>query len=87
MFKYKLKEDSAHLEGTFVPGVGTVRDGILESNHKFENPNFDLIEDNQVEQAPQHMNGVVPQATQPVPEQPAQPEQNQQSAPESESQS
>lgn len=87
MFKYKLKEDAQHLEGTFVPGVGVVKDGILESGRRIENPNFEAIEESQVEQAPQHLNGVVPQATQPVPQQPAQPEPQQQTAPESESQS
>jgi hypothetical protein len=87
MFKYKLNEDAQHLEGTFVPGAGVVRNGILTSGHKIENPNFVPIQDTQVEQAPQHLNGVTPQATQPVPEQPVQPEQHQQTPLESESQS
>lgn len=46
MYKYKTKDG----KDCFVTGVGQTKDGILISNRVIENPNFELIEDNEPEQ-------------------------------------
>ena len=63
-YKYKVKQDSkgnALLpDGTTLPNVGVVKDGHIESNTQFENPNFELVGGEQSS----HLAGVVPQADQ-----------------------
>lgn len=73
MYKYKLKNSDEQTireaEGTIIPGVGVVINGIVNSEVKFENPNFVLVDEQnqQPVPAPAHVAGVAPQNVQPQP--------------------
>ena len=63
--KYKVKQDSDGKalvpDGAIVPNVGTVRNGYIETNVEFENPNFELVGE---DKSASHLDGVVPQSEQ-----------------------
>lgn len=63
--KYKVKQDSEGNalvpDGTTLPGIGVVKNGLIESNVEFENPNFELVGE---DRSASHLDGVVPQSEQ-----------------------
>lgn len=65
MYKYKTKDG----QDVTVPGVGRSVNGILMSSFKIENPNLELVTEEQEATPPAstYMNGVAPQSAQPTP--------------------
>lgn len=47
MYKYKIKNGS----DAFLPGIGATVNGVITTDQPIENANFELIEDQQPEQA------------------------------------
>lgn len=71
MYKYKVKDGVGNLEGSVIPGHGVIKDGVIESDRKIENPNLVLVSSGE-KASPSHVAGVAPQAAQPATAAPSQ---------------